>query len=796
MKKILFCAAVAALATACTNEDDFVINQSDSRAQGLIFNVTLDEGATTKGEISKDENGKYPFMWYAETDRIDVLALNAEKGAGNNNSKGVATESSGAWDLTNGVASYKATQSAGAGLFTAADDANMLILKDYDGSNVAGTTATIVATYGEIEATTVKSKVANSKVVPGELDGLVLKTKAATGSNATQTVARPNVVVAPMYSISTAVKEKVYNSFGEKANLKLIRPFPVLRFTTKNTAEYIKDFGKLESVELTALGTVKTDGTFDADKASVLAYAAEKEYTVKGTKTGFENGYGATTNPEKVKVTLTDGTWTDNDAVYMTVAPVKREAKEGLKVEYSFEHITFTLDPSRNGAADFEKALQTSNDWTAMDANGNPNAVTPMPALDINNYNYLVTNVKNSNDRVLIVIKGNFNDIFKDANNVAWNGVGVPVTEFSKIISKVALTDTELGTIKKFTNLKDLTLAENTSIPASTFTTGQATAFKNLDLPKVTTIADDFAGGAFAALDSLKLPAYGFNKVAVNNKFFNNNVKTTLKVLDMSGVTSMMPTFGIERTMVFTGYAVLEKVTVKDNVIVAPSGFAGCKALETINGKLDIACASNAFAMTTSNENNALVSVEVCGTEIPDGAFTNCKELKTVKYNGNDVVPTAIGANAFENTVIENMDLSKAKVIGAAAFKGSTLKSTSSNVETLTVGVEKISASIFENCANLKMVKFTSATEIAGADVFKGATDLIQVKFEKVFKLADGAADIDYDNVFTSAPENIDFWTNPEQTGVSGSTLTLAYKKGTTASTKTYTFKSIQKRLD
>ena len=72
MKKILFCAAVAALATACTNEDDFVINQSDSRAQGLIFNVTLDEGATTKGEISKDENGKYPFMWYAETDRINV----------------------------------------------------------------------------------------------------------------------------------------------------------------------------------------------------------------------------------------------------------------------------------------------------------------------------------------------------------------------------------------------------------------------------------------------------------------------------------------------------------------------------------------------------------------------------------------------------------------------------------------------------------------------------------------------------------------------------------------------------
>lgn len=797
MKKILFCAAVAALATACTNEDDFVINQSDSRAQGLIFNVTLDEGATTKGEIWKDENGKYPFKWYAEADRINVFALNAVKGGNNDDENGVVTlGGNGAWTLPIKAASYKATQSAGAGLFTATDDANMLSLKEYDEDDVT-TTATIVATYGGIKAKTVVSKVDDDgNAVPEELDGLVLETETG-GSNATQTVERPNVVVAPMYSVSKAVKEKAYNSFGEKANLKLIRPFPVLRFTTKNTKEYIKDFGKLVSVELTALGTVKSNGGFDATKKSALAYDAGKKYTVIGNTVGFEAGYAVAATPEKVKVVLTDGTWTDNDAVYMTVAPVKREAEEGLKVEYSFENITFTLDPSRNGAADFEKTLKTSNDWTAIDADGNPNAVTSMPALDINNYNYLVTNEVSSNDRVLIVIKGSFSDIFADKDNVAWNGGKVAVTQFSKIISKVALTDTELGTIKKFTSLKDLTLAENTSIPASTFTTGQATEFKNLDLPKVTTIADDFAGGAFAKLDSLKLPAYGFNKVAVNNKFFNNNVKANLKVLDMSGVTSMMPTFGIERTMVFTGYAVLEKVTVKDNVIVAPSGFAGCKALETINGKLDIACASNAFAMTTSNENNALVSVEVCGTEIPDGAFTNCKELKTVKYNGNDVVPTAIGANAFENTVIENMDLSKAKVIGAAAFKGSTLKSTSSNVETLTVGVEKISASIFENCANLKMVKFTSATEIAGDAVFKGATALIQVKFEKVFKLADVATG-NYNEVFTdaTAEKGIDFWTNPEQTGVSGSTLTLKYKENNTPKEKTYTFKSIQKRLD
>ena len=539
MKRILFCAAVVALATACTNEDDLAMNQGDSRAQGLTFDVALAEGTTTRGEISKDENGKYPFMWYAETDRIDVVALNVNAGSSNSSSLGVATEgAAGVWTLTNGTASYKATQSAGTGLFTATDDQNMLTLKDYDAQDAAGTTATIVATYGKIAASSVKSDVVSGKVVPGKLTELVLKTATGTGSNAAQTVARANVVDAPMYSISTAVKEKAYNSFGEKANLKLIRPFPVLRFTTKNTTDYIEDFGKLESVELTALGTVKSDGTFDDAKASALAYDAGKEYTVIGTKVGFAEGYAPAANPEKVKVTLTDGTWTDNDAVYMTVAPVTREGKEGLKVEYNFENITFTLDPSRKGAADFEKALQTSNDWSAVDTNGNPNAVTPMPVLDIDNYDYLVTNEKSGDDRVLIVIKGNFNDIFADASNVAWNGNKVPVTEFSKIISKVDLTDAELATIKKFTSLKDLTLAENTAIPANTFTAAQATAFVSLNLPKVTSVADKFVANAttsqFAALETLKMPAYDFTNATVNNVLFNTTTAGKLKVLGHS----------------------------------------------------------------------------------------------------------------------------------------------------------------------------------------------------------------------------------------------------------------------
>lgn len=807
MKKILFCIAAAALVTACTNEDDLVVNQDNSRAKGLTFDVTLAEGATTRGEIWKDENGKYPFFWYAETDRINVHAIHVEAGSSNNTPNGNATvDGAGIWTLQTNGASYKATKSAGAGQFTAADDANMLLLKDYDAKDIE-TTATIVATYGDVKAKSVTSEVDKTqKAVPGELTSLVLST---TAGNASQTVARANVVAAPMYSISTGVKEEVYNSLGEKANLKLIRPFPIIRFTTKNTKEYISDFGELKSVELTAQGTKKDGGAEDV-KASDLAYDNGKDFTVIGATTGFGASYAIGSNSNVVKVELTDGTWTDNDAVYMTVAPVNRKAfrdkgqKEPLKVEYAFEKITFTLDATREGATEFEKALQTSSDWTATDANGNPNAVTPLPSLDINNYNYLVTNETSggANDRTLIVLKGNFKDIFNENGDaVVWSAAAAgeaTVTSFKKIISNVALTNEELATVKKFTNLTDLTLKENTTIPANTFTTGQATAITNLNLPKVASIDEKFinGSGAFAALETLIMPAYEFTNAAVNKAFFNDDVKNALTTIDMSGVTSMMPTFGIERTMVFTGYAALVNVTVKDNVVVSPSGFAGCTALETITGKLDISQASNAFDMNSA-PNNALRSVEVNSTELPNDAFNNCTALETVNYNGSAIVPTAIGANAFASAVaMKYMDLSKAATIGASAFKGSGLISTNKSVSTLTVGATELPASIFENCTELKMVKFTAATKITGADIFKGASKVIQIKFEKVITLADGANDGDYKDVFSATPENIDFWTNPSQPGVAGSKLTLSYKNGSTTYNQDYTFKSIQKKLD
>ena len=155
MKKFLYCAAVVALAAACTQEDDLLqAPSSQAQGQGLAFDVTLANNSVgTKGELYED-NKTYPFFWYAEQDRINVMGINlnavtADYGS-NSSSKGIATQSGGAWTLPTDAASYKATQSQGQGRFTAASDADMLELKTIEATDDAATinskTATIVVT--------------------------------------------------------------------------------------------------------------------------------------------------------------------------------------------------------------------------------------------------------------------------------------------------------------------------------------------------------------------------------------------------------------------------------------------------------------------------------------------------------------------------------------------------------------------------------------------------------------------------------------------------------------------------
>ena len=792
MKRILFCAAVVALATACT-EDELGSSQVNSPVQkGLYFDVSLAEGPTTKGELYKDENGTYPFFWYAEQDRIDVQAINVKAGSGNTDDNGVATEASGVWTLADAPAIYKATRSEGKGYFTAADDLNMLELQDYESTNAARTTATVLATYGDVKIASATSKTDSKGVVAGELAELVLTT---TKSNSTQTVDRANYVSAPMWSVSSAVKVKPYSSLGERADLRLIRPFPVLRFTTANTGKYTKYFGKLNSVELTTQKLSQDGKTYEA--GSPIAYDNNKNYTVVGTTTGWEKNWNTSNT---VIVNLTDGTWTDNDAVYMTVAPVDRQGKEEvLKVIYKFDNITFTLDGTIKGAKDFE-ILKTSNNWTSVDANGNPNAVTSLPALDINKYDYLV--VGPASNATLILNRGKIGDIFtEDKKSVAWNAGDVAIENFKNVIVNCDLEDADFANLNKFTDLKRLELNEETSLPAGAlqaFAKSTQTG-KELIMPKVTSINDKFLGteSKMGNVAVLNTESYAYAESETVNKAMFNDLASYLTEVNIKAVKDMTPIFGKpEAALSFQSYSALKTVTVSDEgLVLRANSFNNCGNLATVNGVVNPTEGYNAL------EGTAIKTINVSSTEFAASIFKDASLLANVLYNKAQVAPTVIGSSAFEGTAIQYMDLSKATSIGTAAFKNvAELEGPAKGNAELHVGGTTVPESIFEGCIGLTIVQFDSATSF-GDKIFSGATSMKQIKFAKPFTVStkSGAWTNDMFGLTNEAGLSTQVVlfisaNGQNMTYFDGTTLKLAYKNGNSTDYSEYTFKDIVKQ--
>lgn len=772
MKRILFCASVLALATSCAdNELDSFATSGEKQANGITF---VADAPLSRMQWDETETSYVPF-WYAEQDRIAVYGLNVRVG-----SAGAYSISGDGWNdiaSPNSNVTYKATQSEKVGKFTATADGQTLY---FDGDKEARFLALYPST------------------VKGQWIGKVgLKIHTLPDlANQTQTTTKGDNKSIMMYSLSKASKVNDYDAVGESAKLSFQRPFSALVLSTDNADEYTKGdealFGNLKSVKVEAKGYTPEQG--EKTNPSLLTYN-DGAYLVVDTLTNkatfFEGETKETAAAPTAELTLGAGGaglgWSDDALAVVAINNVdrsqtfaKQQKDETIDITWTFKNIVL------------KQSLKTQNSW---------NGFIECPKLDISSYDYLVTN-----DKQLVVLKGNFKDIFvteegADKGKIEWAAGNVDKKDIKTIISKVALSNEELAMLKEFTGLKSLTLAENTEIPANTFTAKQAAAITKLDLPKVTKVDQKFiendATKAFSALTDLAMASYEFEDATVNGAFFNTDIQSKLETLDMSGVRSMLPKFGIERTLSFNGYTALTEVTVQDGMIVSPSGFAGCTSLTTVNGVVDITSAPNAFEMS-GTANAKLKSIKVTGTEIPAKAFYNCTALESIECNGASIVPTVIGERAFVDTdALKYMDLSKVTSLGEAAFARSGLTSANKNTTVLEVGATEIPAGAFQDCANIKMVKFTNATKITGTEVFKGATNLIQVKFLKVISLAN-AAENAYANVFGGKQGQIDLWTNPEQTGINGLVWTLDYLSadGKTTYSQTYTFKSIQKKIE
>lgn len=727
MKKALFLSmCCAALTTACTN-DELAFEQPKNDAKGIIFNTTI-EGcmtADTRGELEYESGVKnpYSFKWYAEQDRINIYADNVAGSTENSNSVGVVAD----WNTPGNPAVYKATQSAKTGWFTAKSDENWI---KFAGENEAN----IVASYPE---STIVTK-AETDATTGNVTSIALS---VTGDNGAQTL-NYNQVVAPMYSISTGKRDKDYESVGEKANISFKRAFPVLRFTSAaDNNDYNEVLGKLTSIKIEMKGAAADADGFTLAPSNIAAASATYSTKDLETKNGnvLCNEPTLTTGAAAITTTLaTQSLWDNANSVYMSIYPVKREAeKDGAKKQMEESYtVTYTYEN-----VELAKNLKTSADWNIQ------NAVYRIEELNIaEDYTYIVT----KDEKTLMVFSGAFSQIDVEGKDtkIAWNNGEVDKSGIETIISNVALTEDELKTIStKFTGLKNLTLKENTSISTGTFT-GLGAQIEKLELPKVTEYKDE---NAFSKLVNLDINSYEFADEDVYSKFFNEKTKNTLETLKIEGMTSMRPTFGYDRTITFQDFTALETVALNPNgVALTANAFNGCAALKSVTGIMDITNAPSAF----EDAGAADFEVNVSTTIIPTNAFKG-SQISSVKKDGAIVVPTEIGANAFEgNEAIELMDLSAAKKIGASAFKGATnfkgVAATTASRGVVTINAETINNSILENTAVVR-VQFAKATKIG--DNILGATPnaaLKQIKFLKQVTILETAStpfSADYTNV-------------------------------------------------
>lgn len=208
-------------------------------------------------------------------------------------------------------------------------------------------------------------------------------------------------------------------------------------------------------------------------------------------------------------------------------------------------------------------------------------------------------------------------------------------------------------------SLESVTLGENATIGAYAFY--NASGLKNIDLSKVISIGDNaFSGDTYYVYtdSSCTIPA-----TDANNEYMIAYYGAAFEEIDLSSLEEL-------GEGAFAGCTALKKVILGDNITYIPDrAFLQCQNLDTINLSKVTKIGANAFL------NTALTEVELpCVTEIGKYAFSECDKLVSVVLNENGVV---INEGAFSNSgklaTVENLD--KATYIGDYAFAYTSLTS-------------------------------------------------------------------------------------------------------------------------
>ena len=533
--------------------------------------------------------------------------------------------------------------------------------------------------------------------------------------------------------------------------MEFTRPFTALVFNTKGYNEYEEIFGKLRKIKVTTNGynadgkgvVADANGDGKADESgdilpSTLAYitgAQGARYLVdcenpdNSKLIAATSEEAATDGVNTVTLNMNNGDglkWSDDNKAFMAIHNVDRSAfekagvKESVTVLYDFENINFEVT-----------TLKTDANWPAT-----PGNFINVPELDITSYPYFYVHKGGPDDRAILIINsGNFNQVFtENGDKIAWRGSERGLASVGKIISKVQLTKEEKARLGDFVNLESITLLENSELEEGTFANNKK--LTEIHFPKVQKIESGVFGakGTEAKLKIVDLPAYDFTDDVVADEILN---PATLEELNMSGATGLnlgFPSTGFN----LQGYTALKKITVSDGFELGPNSFAGCTALEEVEGAvaLDKINSYNAF-LNCGN----LEEINITGTIIPASAFENCTALGKVWVNGNQVAPTLIAESAFAGcSALAEMDLSKVEdKLGDNAFQGCTSFYGGKEGTKLVVrlGATEIGANAFDGCSVLEHIDFMKATKI-GSDMLKNTPALKQVQFGQPINISTG----------------------------------------------------------
>lgn len=775
MKKVFLFLATAALFASCS--DDMLESGNGFQAsneKGITFQVVND---ATRGMI--DPAASYNAFFFAEKDRINIWSSNAL------NSSSVGTS----WG--NDAVMYKATKSQGNPNFTAINDDNLLKFKPFakdDKGNVTSNANFFVAypTGQNVTHFDKTDKIAEHfEITATDLSAQSI----GTYMNMDKRLMYDYVGGVGVKDAKADVKD-ANASVGEKVNMTLKSPLSTILFKCEDVETYNNTLGKLQSITITSqyspLVPNVTEGSYDVQgedkvtatdkKSYLLGDVVPKEYETvtrtDGTKVSkiktYEPKKDVKEAPTSVDITPDIFTYDLNDNVAWvsnSKGIVKRTATLEVKrqIKNTDEMNLFVL-PAKHETGkgenytityEFEKAT-LKYDWpTEAPLTANTGAVRFK--LNIaQNFDYIVT----SDEKSLIVNKGQFSKIFDKEGNVIWNGSTVKPSNFETILINVeveALGDEDFKKLVGFGNVTSLTIKNKTktlgeiqkmeklsyleapnieSVSKSAFAKVQASTLTTMKLPMVASFESQEKFDettSFTALTNLDL--HSFEKIGGDgqispNIFFNLKTAETLEIIDISALTSLEPTFDAHKGIFFENYSKLDTLKLNPNgVTVNAYQFKNCYALKTLTGAIDISSAEGAFYCDVLPETKPqLTSVNLACTKIPDYAFygTAVKSIKKADGNTN-VQPESVGQYAFANAKIETLDLTLAKTIGKFAFNNATAFKGTANAK-----VELIVETVEENAFNgtaitsfrLKNAKSTKALSL-------NSSTLEQIKYDQ-----------------------------------------------------------------